>query len=148
MVREEDRSMPFLLQSTNKKNAEYALNLRAGFIYKNSKTMLQELRSFLMDHLAFGDFIFICPKTGKEVARAASIKELQEQIMKLSDEVLLFHVRRDHFSKWLRARALFRIANMFRYVRPEHFKTNDDIRRFIYGSVFFKILLCQGCYKS
>lgn len=135
MVREEDRSMPFLLQSTNKKNEKYAKKLGAGFIHKNSKTMLLELRSYLMDHLAFGDFIFICPKTGKEVARAASIKELQEQIMELSDEVLLFHVKRDHFSKWLRARALFRIANMFRYVRPEHFKSTDDIRTFIYDSI-------------
>ena len=135
MVREEDRSIPFLLQSTNVKYEKYALKLKAGFINKNSKTMLQELRGYLMDHLAFGDFIFICPKTGKEVARAVSIKELQEQILILSDEVLLFHVKRDHFSKWLRARALFRIANMFRYVRPEHFKSNEDIRKFIYDSI-------------
>ncbi|MBN2747046.1 MAG: phosphoenolpyruvate synthase, partial [Bacteroidales bacterium] len=61
MVREEDKTIPFLLQSTNMKNQRFAEEMRAGFIHKNSKTLLQELRSYLMDHLAFGDFLFVSP---------------------------------------------------------------------------------------
>lgn len=131
MVREEDKSIPFLLQSTNIKNKKYAEDMRAGFIHKESKTLLPELRSYLMDHLAFGDFLFIDPNTGEIVSRAANVKELQQKVMQVSDEVLEFHVTRDHLSKWLKARALFRIANVFKQVRPEHFKSMYDVRVFI-----------------
>lgn len=131
MVREEEKTIPFLLQSTNMKNRKYAQELRAGFIHKNSKTMLQELRSYLMDHLAFGDFLFVSPSTGEVVARAGNLKELQKQIMEVSEEVLEFHASRDHLSKWLKARALFRIANVFKQMRPEHFPSIDAIRHFI-----------------
>jgi CheY-like chemotaxis protein len=135
LVRKEDKTIPFLLQSSNKESAVYAKRLNAGFIHKNSKTLLRELKRYLMDHLAFGDFVFICPKTGKEVARAKDLKELQEKVMVVEDEVLRFHAGRDHLSKWLRARALFRIANMFRYLRPEHFNDINDLRHFIYNAL-------------
>lgn len=131
MVREEEKSIPFLLQSTNTKNQKYAEELGAGFIHKESKTLLHEIKTYLMDHLAFGDFLFISPSTGEVVARAANVKELQQRVLEVSDEVLEFHVSRDHLSKWLKARALFRIANVFKQVRPEHFATVNDIRLFI-----------------
>lgn len=134
-VREVDRTIPFLLQSTMAENKIHADRLLAGFIHKNSKTLLQDLKSYLLDHLAFGDFIFIDPNSGEEYSRAANLRELQLQVMEIPDEVLKFHVSRDHISKWLRARALFRIANMFRYVRPEHFNNIDEVRKFIYDSI-------------
>lgn len=135
MVREEDKTIPFLLQSTNMKNQRFAEEMRAGFIHKNSKTLLQELRSYLMDHLAFGDFLFVSPSTQQVVARAANVKELQQKVMEVSEEVLHFHVSRDHLSKWLKARALFRLANVFKQVRPEHFISLDAVRQFINDAI-------------
>jgi CheY-like chemotaxis protein len=135
MVREEDKTIPFLLQSTDPSNKCYADDLRAGFIHKNSKTLLPELRTYLMDHLAFGDFLFVSPHTHIVVARAANVKELQQRVMEISEEVLEFHVSRDHLSKWLKARALFRLANVFKQVRPEHFPSLDGVRQFIYDAI-------------
>ena len=135
LVRKDDKTIPFLLQSSILENNVHAQKLHAGFIHKNSKTLLVDLKNYLLDHLAFGDFIFINPKTRKEVGRAADLKELQEKVMEIPDEVLLFHVTRDHISKWLRARALFRLANMLRYIRPEHFNNILEVRNFIFESI-------------
>ena len=42
---------------------------------------------------------------------------------------------RNHFSKWLNARALFPVAQMFKYIRKEDFETMDEMRRFLYVAI-------------
>ena len=135
MVREKEKMLPFLLQSTDTSNKKYAEEMRAGFIHKNSKTLLPELRSYLMDHLAFGDFLFVDPESQEVVGRAGNVKELQHCVMKVRDEVLEYHVSRHHLSKWLKARALFRLANVFKHVRLEHFPDLISARRFIFDAI-------------
>ncbi len=134
-VRKEDRFLPFLLQSSDGENEGHAKRLRAGFINKNSKSLNHELKEYIIENLAFGDFIFYCPRTGEEVARATDLQSLQKLVRVISDEVLSYHVNRNHFSKWLKARALFHIANMFKYMRVEHFGSLDEIREFIYQAL-------------
>lgn len=109
-VKRDNPYMPFLLQSSDKRNQYLAKDLRVGFIYKQSKLLLQELRDFLNNYLAFGDFIFINPKSGEEVARVSDLKELQDNLLTIPNESLLYHFKRHHVAKWLRARALFSIA--------------------------------------
>lgn len=135
MVKSEDKFLPFLLQSSNIENEKYAKKLRAGFINKNSKTLSLELRDYIVEHFAFGDFIFRDPCSNDEIGRAADLQEFQQRIFEIPDESLSYHINRNHISKWLNARALFPIAEMFKYLRPEHFENIDDIRCFIYDSI-------------
>lgn len=56
-ARSRDPSIPILLQSTHDINAELAKELRVNFIHKKSKTLLQDLRNFIVNNFGFGDFI-------------------------------------------------------------------------------------------
>jgi len=113
-VKKENPYMPFLLQSSNKSLKRYVTKkLRVGFLYKNSNSLLLELKAFLNKYLGFGDFIFIDPDTGKEVERVSDLKSLQEKLFDIPDKSLMYHFERDHVSKWLNARGLFSIAVTF-----------------------------------
>ncbi|MDI3521523.1 MAG: hypothetical protein PWR04_1511, partial [Anaerophaga sp.] len=78
-VKEDNPYMPFMLQSSDSGIAEVAKELKVGFIHKQSKFLLQELKDFLNTYLAFGDFVFINPKTGEEITRVSNLRELQNK---------------------------------------------------------------------
>ena len=134
-VKRDDKFMPVLLQSSDIENELTAKELRVGFIYKRSKTLSIELRNFVMEYFAFGDFVFIDPNDGSEITRAPDLKSLQQKVFEIPDESLEYHITRNHFSKWLRARALFPIAELFKAIGPRDFKDLDDIRRFIFDAI-------------
>ena len=122
VVRAEDPNIPFLLQSSEVRNAEYAQKLGVGFIHKYSKTLSLELRNFIIRNFAFGEFVFQDPDTGKEVARAADLQALQQLVLRVPDKVLAYHASRNDFSKWLNARAIFPVAQLFKYLKAEDFE--------------------------
>ncbi|KPK84276.1 MAG: phosphoenolpyruvate synthase [Bacteroides sp. SM23_62_1] len=149
MVREEDEFMPFLFQSSDAGNSKYARELKAGFIHKYSKNLLVELNEYIIRNFGFGDFVFRDPDTREEIARVSDLQELQHQIMKLPDKVLQYHTSKNDFSKWLNARAIFPIAQMFKYVRQEDFNSVDDMRSYIYESISsFRISKGRGIIAS
>lgn len=51
--------------------------------------------------MGFGDFIFRDPKTKAEIMRIHSLKELQDNIFKIPDDSMLYHISRNHMSRWL-----------------------------------------------
>lgn len=134
-IKSDDRFMPVLLQSSDGKNHKLAKELGVGFINKNSKTLSIELRKFIREYFAFGDFVFQDPKTGKEIDRAADLKALQEKIFRVPDDSLQYHIQRNHFSKWLRARALFPLAEMFKDFKEDDFSDIDEIKRFLFDAI-------------
>ena len=134
-VKKDDKYMPLLLQSSDAENAKLAKKLKVGFINKNSKKLSIELRNFIREYFAFGDFIFIDPDTGKEIARANDLKALQEIIFPIPDRSLEYHVKRNHLSKWMRARALFPLAELIVNLRLEDFSDLDAIKRFIFDAI-------------
>ncbi len=123
-VKEDNPYLPFLLQSSDSKMEGMAKDLRVGFINKHSKLLLQELKEFINNYLAFGDFIFVNPETGQEVARVSDLKDLQETLLSIPNESLQYHFSRDHVSKWLTARALFPIAEVVKQLKVDD---NTDI---------------------
>ncbi|MFC2087099.1 PEP/pyruvate-binding domain-containing protein [Bacteroidota bacterium] len=144
-LRKNNPHLPVLLQSSNVKNKRYAEELNVGFIYKYSKTLMHEIRHYLQNQFALGDFIFIDPKTQKEVARAYNLKSLYELLKTIPDETLLFHTSRDHFSKWLNARALFPIAKIFRERANNEFDNVDEIRNYAIRAIEnFRIIKNRG----
>ncbi len=135
-VKSENPYMPFLLQSSNSELRNFVTNdLRVGFLYKHSKSLLQELKLFLRKYLGFGDFIFIDPKTRKEVERVSDLKSFQEKLYNIPDESLLYHFKRDHVSKWLNARALFSIAEVIKQLKVEDFDSLEDSKIFIFDTI-------------
>ncbi|HDP55146.1 MAG TPA: response regulator, partial [Bacteroidetes bacterium] len=135
MIKGDNPFMPILLQSSDINNQLIAKQLKVGFIHKYSKTLSLELHNFVVKYFAFGDFVFIEPETGREIFRAPDLKALQEVIFQVPDDSLAYHIQRNHFSKWLTARALFPIANIFKYINPEDFKNLDGVRRFIFDTI-------------
>lgn len=134
-VKRDDEFMPILMQSSDLSNQALAREKRVGFIYKHSKTLSIELRNFVMNYFAFGDFEFIDPETRQEITRASDLKSLQQKIFEIPDASLEYHVYRNHVSKWLNARALFPLAELFGDLRPDDFKDLDEIRRFIFDAI-------------
>jgi CheY-like chemotaxis protein len=135
LVRSEDEFMPFLLQSSDIAVSDRAKELGIGFMHKNSKNLSHELTTFIVENFAFGDFIFRNPETFEEVGRAADLQALQQEILKIPEEVLAFHSGRNDFSKWLNARAIFPVAQMFKYLRREDFQSLDDMRNYLFESI-------------
>ncbi len=134
-VKTDDHHMPVLLQSSDNEFGKLAEELQAGFIHKYSKTLSIELRNFVIRQFSFGEFIFRDPLTHKEVCRAADLQALQQAIITIPEHVLAFHSSQNHFSKWLNARALFPIAQMFRYLKVDDFRTIEEVRRYIFAAI-------------
>ena len=134
-VRMKTEFLPFVLQSSDVKYEKVAGDLGVGFINKYSKTLEMELRDFMMQYFAFGDFVFLDPETNREVMRASDLKALQQRIFQVPDESFEYHIRQNHLTKWLFARALFPLAEYFKDVRRGDFSDLDDIRRFIFESI-------------
>ena len=144
-VKGDDPYMPFLLQSSDIGVAEIASDIRVGFLYKYSKSLLQELKQFLKVNLAFGDFVFVDPITHQEVGRVSNLKELQEKLFELPDNSLRYHFKRDHVSKWLKARALFPIAEVLKNLKVEDFESLEASKRFLYDTIVnFRISKSKG----
>jgi len=132
MVRKEDPYMPFLLQSSELSNQAKAISLKASFLHKYSKTLEIELRNFMIRYMNFGDFIFRDPDSGEEIARASSLKEMQDIIMKIPANSLKKHFTNNDFSKWLNARAFFQIGGHLKHKGLDDFGTVEAAREYIF----------------
>lgn len=135
VVMADDDKVPFLIQSSSSTHKQAAEALGAGFINKYSKSLSLELRNFIIQNLAFGPFVFRNPDTLESIAIATDLQSLQQKILTIPDKTLEYHATRNHFSKWLNARALFPVAQMFKYIRKEDFETMDEMRRFLYVAI-------------
>jgi hypothetical protein len=135
VVMADDDKVPFLLQSSSSEHRKKAEEMGAGFINKYSKSLSLELRNFIIQNLAFGPFVFRNPDTLEPIASATDLQSLQQRLLTIPDKTLEYHATRNHFSKWLNARALFPVAQMFKYIRKEDFETMDEMRRFLYIAI-------------
>ncbi len=134
-IKADNPYMPLLLQSSDASNLKIAKEMRVGFIHKNSKKLSRELRNFINEYFAFGDFVFRNPETNEEITRASDLKSLQKNLYDIPDISFEYHVSRNHFSKWLNARALFPLAELFKYLSIDDFQNLDHARSFLYEAI-------------
>lgn len=134
-IKEDDPHNPVLLQSSDRSNEQFANKIGAGFLHKHSKNLMFELKEYIIQYFAFGKFIFYDPETNKEIARAEDLQQLQQLILKIPDRVLRYHASRNDLSKWLNARALFPIAQLFKTLGLEDFQDLDEARKYIYDAI-------------
>jgi CheY-like chemotaxis protein len=135
LVKAEDRNIPFLLQSSDLSNEQYAQEFGTGFLHKHSKNLSNDLKDYILKNFGFGEFVFRNPATLEEHCVAANLRDLQQLIMTVPDDILIYHTQRDDISKWLNARALFPIAQIFKPAKLEDFKSLDDVRKYIYKAI-------------
>ncbi|MDA3837664.1 MAG: phosphoenolpyruvate synthase [Candidatus Delongbacteria bacterium] len=130
-IRKEDKRLPILMQSSNEDNRKNAKPLNAGFINKQSHTLLNELVEFVKLRFGFGDFIFRDPVDLEPIIAASNLRELQKCLKTIPAESLAHHANNNHFSKWLRARTLFPLANIFKLKKLNDFNTTEEIRDYL-----------------
>ena len=134
-IRKIDPLLSIILQSSDEKNEQIANRLKVGFLNKNSKTLSIELKNYIIDNFAFGDFIFRNPFTHEEIDRATDLQSLQQKILEVPDVTLDYHIKANHISKWLNARAFFSIAEILKPIRKDDFESIDEIRNYLYESI-------------
>ena len=134
-IRKRDPFIPLILQSSEVDNKRYAQQYEASFVDKNSKKMNVDLRDIVSDNFGFGDFIFRNPNTLEEVARVRNLKELQNIIFSIPTESFLYHVSRNHVSRWLYSRAMFPPAEFLKEISVEDFEDIDTHRRIIFEAI-------------
>jgi CheY-like chemotaxis protein len=137
LAREVKRAWPDLavmLQSSRPENEKLAHEVDAEFVLKGSPNLLRNVRRFMVENFAFGDFIFRMPD-GSEVGRAYDLKSLEEGLRSAPKESIAFHSERNHFSNWLKARTEFALAHKLRPRKVSDFPDLEALRRDLIESI-------------
>ena len=134
MVRTLAPDVPIVLQSSRTKFMTRAHAEGYSFLRKRSPTMLGDFRRLLTEQFAFGDFVFRRPDRS-EVARATDLNSLEKLLHQVPAECLAYHSERNHFSRWLRARTEFALAQKLRPRKVSDFATLAALRQDIIDSI-------------
>ena len=134
-IRKRDEYVPLILQSSESENRAKAEAEGFDFIDKNSKKMNVDLRQVIEEHMGFGDFIFRDPQTHEEVCRVRSLKELQDKNFKIPNDSMLYHISRNHMSRWLCARAIFPVSAFLKHVTWHKLQDVDAHRQIIFDAI-------------
>jgi CheY-like chemotaxis protein len=126
-VKEAWPDIPIVLQSSRPDNEARARSVGATFLRKGSPTLLHDLRTLMSEQFSFGDFVFRLPG-GTEIDRAGDLRTLLEKLPSVPIRSIIYHAERNHFSRWLKARTEFRLAQKVRPRRTEDFRSPEDVR--------------------
>ncbi len=134
-IRKRDEYVPLILQSSEIANKEKAEAEGFRFVDKNSKKMNVDLRLIIEEHMGFGDFIFRDPVTREEIMRVSTLKELQDNIFEIPNDSMLYHISRNHMSRWLCARAIFPVSAFLKTVTWHKLQDVDAHRQIIFDAI-------------
>ena len=134
-VRKTGLIIPLVLESSESSNAVYAKELNASFIDKNSKSYPQDLRASIMRRFGFGDFVIIDPHTKQEIMHIKDLKDLQKKVFQIPDDSLVFHLSRNHFSRFFYSRAIFPPAEVLKHVDVSDYKDMNEARQLIFDLI-------------
>ena len=134
-IRQTDPFVPLIIESSESDNRAKAEAEGFRFVDKNSKKMSVDLRRLMEEHMGFGDFIFRDSKTHEEIMRIRSLKELQDNIFNIPNDSMLYHISRNHMSRWLCARAIFPVSAFLKHVTWEKLQDVDAHRQIIFDAI-------------
>src|SRR5690606_22045017 len=133
-VRSQDKELPVLLQSSEKRNAVKAQNLGVGYIDKNSENLTNKLTNFIIDNIGFGDFVFR-DEHNKQIAVARNLREFETLLQTVPPESLLYHGQKNHFSFWLMARGEIHIAKILNPIPTFQNEDQEVARKMILDTI-------------
>ncbi len=134
-IRKNDAYIPLIMNSAESANQQKAFDKGYHYIDKNSKKMDVDLRDMVRDYFGFGDFVFRDPTTKEEVIRVHNLKELQDNIFKIPNGSLLYHLKRNGVSRWLCSRALFPISEFLKGITWTSMQDVDAHRQIIFDAI-------------
>jgi CheY-like chemotaxis protein len=126
--------IPIMLQSSRPENEALARYAGASFLLKDSPVLLQQLRAFMAGGFGFGDFVFRLPN-GEEVDRAADLQRLIEKLKTVPAESIAYHSAGNHFSRWLKTRTEFSLAEKLRPRKLSDFGGVEELRQHLVDSM-------------
>ena len=129
LIREDNPTMPFLMQSSQESMRSIARKLNVGFVIKTSKTLTQEVSEYIEREFGFGDFIARDPRTGKEIARASDLEGFERIISTISPAAFRRLSDNNYLSKWLFARGLFAIGRRVKTLQIQDETDIENIRQ-------------------
>ena len=134
-IRAHNEYIPLIMESSEASNRAKAEQEHFLYVDKNSKKMSVDLRHMMEEHMGFGDFIFRNPQTHEEIMRIHSLKELQDNIFKIPDDSMLYHISRNHMSRWLSARAIFPVSAFLKHVTWHKLQDVNAHRQIIFDAI-------------
>jgi len=126
--------LPIILQSSENQNELVAKELEVAFINKNSETLLNDLKHYLISYLGFGNFVFR-DKEGNKIGVAKSLREFETLLQEVPDESLYLHASENQLSLWLMSRGEIQLAKTLNPVSANTFKDMDEMRQFFLDSI-------------
>ena len=129
-IKKERFDIPLLLASSEPANAAKATQIPAAFVDKNSPSLIDEVRSFFLDQLGFGAFIFRKPD-GQEIARASTMRALEDHLHTIPEESFVYHSSRNDFSRWFFTRTEIVLASKVRPIRGNDFSSVENHRQYL-----------------
>jgi CheY-like chemotaxis protein len=129
-IRKDTPDLPLLNFSSEESNRQRAQKIPAVFLNKNSATLHSEIRSFFMQYLGFGEFVFKLPE-GKEIGRAKNLREMEKILPDIPDKSVFYHATRNHFSSWLMARSEIMLASKLKPVKISDFESVGEAKQYL-----------------
>ncbi|MBD5331721.1 MAG: phosphoenolpyruvate synthase [Bacteroides sp.] len=133
-LRKTNPNLPIIIESSEIKNADHALQIGCVFLDKNSKKLPVDLGNAIKDRFGFGDLVLTDPTTGKQV-RITSLKDLQYRMADIPSESLLHHASTDDISRWLYSRALFPLAEVIKEHRFYNLEEVPAVRKLFFDLI-------------
>ncbi len=133
-IKDEIPDLPMLLISNEPENRAAAGQIPVEFLDKNSPRLFEQLHSFFLDQLGFGQFVFRTAD-GSEVARAANLRQLEQILPAIPDEPLRYHASRNRFSNWIMARSEIVLASQLRSVKVSDFEDTAAMRQYLIDAI-------------
>ncbi|MFL2988878.1 MAG: PEP/pyruvate-binding domain-containing protein [Candidatus Neomarinimicrobiota bacterium] len=125
-----DEGVPIILQTTESSVSSDVSHISDLLLNKNSTTLYYDLKELIIKNFGFGNFIFKRINKNSNKIEATNIEELLIGIKEVSNESLVYHASRNHFSNWLSVRGEFNLANNFRKLKTSHFDNIKDRRSY------------------
>ncbi len=140
-IRSENYTVPVIFQSTEElKDLDPQIynQEKVFFVSKNSNSLLDELKRYLVKYLGFGEFIFK-NLAGEILGYAKSLREFEMMLKQMPAESIYRHAIKNQFSIWLMSRGEIQLAKTFKELectsveeaermRPQLIKVINDYR--------------------
>jgi CheY-like chemotaxis protein len=130
LIKQKTPHLPLLMCSSEETNRQKAATIPAVFLNKNSPSLHTDIRSFFVQNLGFGEFIFQLPD-GREVGRAVNLRTMEKVLPSIPNDSILYHAKRNDFSTWLIARSEIQAASKLRPVKTSDFTSIQAAKEYL-----------------
>jgi hypothetical protein len=120
--------LPVILQSSETENEKLARQLNVKFLNKNSETLMNDIKRYLISYLGFGNFTFR-DKEGNKIAVAKSLRDFETLLKEIPDESFYLHAHENQLSLWLMARGEIQLAKTLNPIHVDEFTDIGQMRK-------------------